>query len=72
MMATTIVVSAFCSYFVGPPKWKMLCDWVFEPDDCDTEFTFEATLHDWLNGTIEASASVNFAGNGWGNWGHCC
>ncbi len=48
-----IIVSAFCGYYVGPPKWQPgLSDWEFEPDDCDTEFAIQSTLYSWLAGHV--------------------
>jgi hypothetical protein len=51
---TTLEVNWYCGYYVGSPKWQRGADWVYEPDECATEFITFETLADWQEGYCDA------------------
>ena len=49
-MTKKIVINAYCGYFIGPMKWQGTEH--YEPDECETEFEFEATQEEWDAGEV--------------------
>ena len=53
-MNETVKVGWYCSFYVGPPKWSHGTDWVYEPDECGTEFETAVPYEEWELGECGA------------------
>ena len=39
--------SWYYGMYVGPPKWQMFGDWVYEPGECGEQFETQEEMEDW-------------------------